>query len=601
MYDLLRPFCFYTLNRLPWSVITFACFLVASVWSFPMAGQKKKHLQLLYLPGNQIVQVGMVDTFLVKNRVAEALSDALVAGYTAASVDSLHCKADSCTGTIFKGEKYRIRTITMTEEQQALLESSGVRLNKIESKPFDSTTVRYLLNAAVEAMVNNGYPFGNAMLAAARFSGNDFSATLITEKGPFIVFDTIFCKGRATFPPWFLYRLLQVRKGAPYTHNILALAEQRTGELPYCTQTQRPTIRFHDSRADLVLHLDKKRANRFDFLIGFLPQARNAASSLVLTGDFLAETHNLLNYGEYTFMQVKRINAGMVEMAIKSTVPYLGNLPVGSHVDFRMFKNKSLTLDLHLDAGFQFYVFRATQLKIFGSYRSSSLIQIDLETIAQSGTLPARLDTRYSGLGTSIQNSHLDYRFNPYRGFQLDASLNLGARKILPNRQIIDLAGFGASYDTINTSTFQAEILGNGSWYIPLGKRLTLKTGFQAALKYTATGLLTNELRRLGGNKTLRGFDEESLFTDKYLIGTAELRLLLDQNSYLSFPFVDAGIVHLPGKDGGSSLFVTGLGLGLNFGTPAGVFNLAFAAGNSRDLPISLANTKIHFGYVNLF
>jgi hemolysin activation/secretion protein len=44
-----------------------------------------------------------------------------------------------------------------------------------------------------------------------------------------------------------------------------------------------------------------------------------------------------------------------------------------------------------------------------------------------------------------------------------------------------------------------------------------------------------------------------------------------------------------------------GLGLGLNFATKAGIFNVSFAAGSRLNNPIDFNNTKVHFGFISLF
>jgi len=49
------------------------------------------------------------------------------------------------------------------------------------------------------------------------------------------------------------------------------------------------------------------------------------------------------------------------------------------------------------------------------------------------------------------------------------------------------------------------------------------------------------------------------------------------------------------------SIPVLGLGMGLNIGTSAGVFNVSFAAGKQGDAALDFSRMKIHFGYVNLF
>jgi len=113
--------------------------------------------------------------------------------------------------------------------------------------------------------------------------------------------------------------------------------------------------------------------------------------------------------------------------------------------------------------------------------------------------------------------------------------------------------------------------------------------------------LFDNELFRIGGNRLLRGFDEQSILTDFYAIATAEFRVILDQNSFLSFPFIDYGRVNSL-RDGNRSWENTiGAGIGLNFATGAGIFNVSFAIGRRDDVPVDFSNAKIHFGYVSLF
>ena len=57
------------------------------------------------------------------------------------------------------------------------------------------------------------------------------------------------------------------------------------------------------------------------------------------------------------------------------------------------------------------------------------------------------------------------------------------------------------------------------------------KTGY-----LESPGVFENELYRIGGLKTLRGFDEDSIFASFYTIGPLETRYLLERNS--SVPIV---------------------------------------------------------------
>jgi outer membrane protein assembly factor BamA len=109
-----------------------------------------------------------------------------------------------------------------------------------------------------------------------------------------------------------------------------------------------------------------------------------------------------------------------------------------------------------------------------------------------------------------------------------------------------------------------------------------------------------NELYQIGGIKTLRGFDEESLFASGYAIGTVEYRFLLSRVSYL-FGFVDGAYVERKSNLDQNGKFYGGAGLGISLETKTGLFSLAYAAGKRPDVPINFREAKIHFGFITLF
>ncbi|MBK8568141.1 MAG: BamA/TamA family outer membrane protein [Saprospiraceae bacterium] len=84
-----------------------------------------------------------------------------------------------------------------------------------------------------------------------------------------------------------------------------------------------------------------------------------------------------------------------------------------------------------------------------------------------------------------------------------------------------------------------------------------------------------NEQFRIGGNRLLRGFDEESVFATLFAVFTLEYRLLIGQNSYF-YTFGDYGYVE-DKRIGQPSRYDNPLGFGggLTFETSAGVFGIS--------------------------
>ena len=133
--------------------------------------------------------------------------------------------------------------------------------------------------------------------------------------------------------------------------------------------------------------------------------------------------------------------------------------------------------------------------------------------------------------------------------------------------------------------------------YFPLGKASVFKTAINGGLLQSPQ-IFRNEMFQIGGYKLLRGFDEESIFTNRYIVGTLEYRYLIDLNSYFAV-FSDIGnasnsILHT------NYSYIGGV-FGLAFQTKQGIFNISYAAGKRNDLPFNLRESKIHLGFVSLF
>lgn len=545
--------------------------------------------------------VNITDSLKVASVIQNHLNQLYASGFIYAVTDTSFCKSDTCRTIIFRGHKYVISDIILTDEQKAIIESSNIK-KLPKGKSLDSLSIYNFLNTIVQHLVNHGYPFARAKLSEVTVHEGAVTSNLLVNKGRYIVFDSVVLKGKLDMPPVFFSKLLDIRTGRYYDHDKVIKAQAKLKNLSFISLQSAPYVRFINDKASVVLPVDPKAASRFDFLIGVLPQTVGGVRKWAITGDLIAEMNNAFHAGEYIFFQFKRLQADNLELIIKNNIPYLFNLPIGSHLDFKIYKNSNQNIDTYLDGGFQWLYNGYNSIKVFGSYRASSLLEINLDQLKTIKKLPAKLDFSYSGIGAGINIDHLNYKYNPTSGFASAFTTVVGRKRIIPNRQIVDLEGFANSYDTLKLKTLQAELKADFAWYTGVRNWATIKMSIQSGLLFNENTLRTNELMRIGGNRLLRGFDEESLLTDFYGFGTFEFRFIFDQNSYMSLPFVDIGYVNLRDNSGIAHLTpVIGLGLGLNFGTKAGIFNLSFAAGRAAPNPLDFGRMKIHFGYVNLF
>ena len=111
--------------------------------------------------------------------------------------------------------------------------------------------------------------------------------------------------------------------------------------------------------------------------------------------------------------------------------------------------------------------------------------------------------------------------------------------------------------------------------------------------------MFLNELYRIGGLNSIRGFMESSIYASTYSIASFEYRFVFERNSAL-FTFFDAAWYEKKFEDYYYD-YPMGFGFGLFFKTKAGIFTISYAMGQQKNENLNIKNAKIHFGFINKF
>ena len=273
--------------------------------------------------------------------------------------------------------------------------------------------------------------------------------------------------------------------------------------------------------------------------------------------------------------------------------PFLFNTSFGLDGTFELYKRDTLFLNLRGVLGIQYHLIGNDHIKIFADIRSTNVLAIS--TLASTATLnPDNVDSRTQLYGFGYRMQRLDYRLNPRKGFDLYAEASAGTKKILPDASVEQ-----TRYDGLKINSFQLNAVLQASYFIPIPNRSTILIRGNGGYM-RSDNLFESEAFRIGGLKTLRGFDEESIYATLFGIGTIEYRFLLDPNSYL-FAFFDGAYYENRATNKHITDRPFGFGLGISFFTKIGVFSLNYALGKQFDNPIDFRAGKIHFGVVSYF
>lgn len=607
------------------------CFYLFAVTTLPLHAQRSLHLHIppsdsalfaqnirsfeplpQMLPGNVAV-FAKVDSAtmlaLGKNLVTHFQQKA----FWGASIDSLTTESDSVlSAVLYLGPQLRwMRLNLQSGIDNNWLQSAGYREKKYNGKLLDYPTLLSLQKGLLEQAENNGYPFAQVGLDSFGIDSTGAVTGLLTlTRGRYVTFGDLRVQGDLKLPPAYLPNYLGLRSGTPYSRaRVLRLRDQLRGLL-FLESTANPTVSFMGNEAYVNLFLNKKRAGRFDFIVGLLPQpnASEGSKKLLLTGTLSAAFQNALNLGERFSVELERLRPETQKLDLQVSVPYLFGTPFGVDGRLNIFKRDSSWVDAASDLGVQYLFAGGDYVKMLWETKSSSLQKVDTLAVIQTRELPSVVDLRQNGFGLEAGINRLDYRFNPRRGGAFSLRTVAGFNDILRNSQIENLKDpedpsfdYASLYDSVETRTARYRFDARGEYYIPFAARSTLKLGVRAAGVFSETPVYNNEQFRLGGNKLLRGFDEESLFATRYAVATAEVRLIIGLNSFLS-AFTDYG--YLENISSSSRVFLRpwGFGAGLNFETGAGIFGISVAAGRSdAGQSVDLRATKFHLGYVSLF
>ncbi len=536
-------------------------------------------------------------------KTSEFINKLRANAFLEASLDKIEFKDSIASVHIHQGPQYKIAQIKIPPNQKELLDKAGFRTANLLNKPLDLSEFSELFESVLDQLGNNGYPFSSVGFSNYSIEEAQFSGEIEIEKGPYILMDTFNLFGLNLINPKFLYNYLEITPGDPYDASKILKVKNRINNLPFLKLSEDPTITFLPGKAMLNIKLETINASRFDFIIGVLPNS-NAARPYTISGDINFQIQNKFQQGEQLAIKFERLKPETQKMDIQFQYPYLLGLPFGIDSEFNFFRNENQNRDVNFSFGVLYQLGANRFLKAFWNRNTSRLIEINTLSLLSTRKLPSSLDIAVNNFGIQSQWQELDYRFNPRSGYQVVMRGTAGTKTIIPNNNIISLSNeqvnFQTAYDTLDLSTYQFKADVDLQYFFPLFKRSTILTKVAGSKIFSKQSVFRNEYSRIGGNQILRGFDEESIWAEFYVVGTLEYRLLLTRNSFVS-TFFDYSIRQNKYETGFEWDNPYGLGAGFSLETGAGIFGISVAVGSQKGNALDFRNTKTHMGFISLF
>lgn len=524
-------------------------------------------------------------------------------GYLASSIDSTVSDTSQTVVYIYVGDKFENIVLKNGNVDPMLLTNAGIKSAVLGGKKIPIGDAEVVKAKILQQCENTGYPFASVKLDSFTAFQNSYSAKIYLQKNELITYDSIQILGKTKTKKVFLRNYLGLKVGKPYNESNVKKIQQRLNELQFVESIQPRTVLFQNGKAKVNLYLKDKKSSQFDFLLGLLPGA--SGKKLLITGEARIHLFSLFGMGEEFYLEWKKLQPKTQQLDVRLVYPYLLGLPLGINAQFQLYKRDTSYIDINGDYGVQYQFVGSNYLKASLRQKISIITNVDTAYIKQTRSLPRNLDISTNEFALEYFLQKLNYRFNPVDGYVLKVSGSAGLKKIKRNNNIIGLydevtgRNFDFLYDTAHLKTFQFRIALAFDKYWKLAPRHTIKTSFEGKY-FFSKNIYENEKYRLGGVNSLRGFDDQSIFTPYYAMANIEYRFLLSKNSYFS-TFFNAAVVQDTRVGKGPVDFPFGFGAGAAIETKVGIFGITYAMGKQLDNKITFKSAKIHIGYVNYF
>ena len=512
-------------------------------------------------------------------------------GFNSASLDTIFVENNTFFASIYVGDKLIIKHINIEGMEKEELQSMKLNSAIFKQKSHPIDTVFSYSKMIANKLWDTGYPFAITKISNITPSDSGYTATILVEKNNFILLDSIIVAGKLKLGKSFLYGYLGLKRRKAYNESVMRQVPSRMQELIFADITQPPSVSFSEKKAALYLYANKQKTNQFDGYIGIVPKDETSGKVL-LTGSLTMDLYNVFTVGENLRFNWRRVQVLSQNLEIHTDFPYLFYSAFGIDGTFTFEKRDTTHININFALGVRYYLQQRNYVRAYYQFNNAHLINnTSLETITQ---LPDNIDYNSHLYGLEIVFSKLDYLFNPRKGYAFSFSTAVRQRNIIKNNKIAD-----SLYNGMSLSSMQLQLIGTSDFYFPIKNRwiwyLALKAGH-----VQASQLFENEIFRLGGLKTLRGFDQQSIYASTYGIISNELRFILGKRSYLQV-FFDVAWYECRLNSGYRSDIPFGFGAGISYDTKVGIFAFSYALGKQLNNPIRLNSGKITLGYAVLF
>ncbi|MEE2800591.1 MAG: BamA/TamA family outer membrane protein [Bacteroidota bacterium] len=421
-----------------------------------------------------------------------------------------------------------------------------------------------LLKRITNSFSEQGFVFTETKLLFLKETQDTLFSRLTSSTSEKRRIDNIEVKGYKKFPKKIIKSQIIDKS---FTPKLSTAINKKINSIPFIESTRNSELLFQENSTTLYLYLKKKNINTAEGLLGF----NNNNGKLELNGYLDLYLENNFDAAERFQLTYRNDQEDQTRVHSAFTIPYVAQSNFGLGASLEIVRRDSTYQRNNFEIG--------TSYKI--DWNNTITLNYESQNTTDSGTILSlnNLETDRSGLniGYRLEKWSTDLLHRQNLIFQL--KIGTGTRELPEDKE---------NYLNIDATITKLWHLSNRSKILSSLKSQILKTD----------KIQFNELYQLGGNNSIRGFNQNSIDSSQYATLLLEYRYNLSPTLYIN-SITDAGIFQSFIDD--KAEYLTGFGVGVGILTNSGILSLNIASGNFGDANFNLTNLIGHIEYKVLF
>lgn len=428
--------------------------------------------------------------------------------------------------------------------------------------------IEIIFNEISENLSKKGYPFAKTKLINYnQIDSKTIKSEISVDYGVKRNINKVIIKGYEKFPQKFINNIFLNNKNEVFDIDKISEKVKILNNLRFARSAKDPEILFTNDSTSLYLYIEKIKKNSFDGFIAF--DSDENSGKINIQGYANINLINTFNKGEIINFNFRSENEQDRSLNSDLYIPYIFGTPTNLKYGINIVQRDSsfTSNENYIEIDMNFGKVKTG----IGFEKIKSITELFLENIED--------------FDSSLLNIFSEYEKTNYED------------KLIPNNfKLMINYGYGEkvqSENQINFSKFKIEIYKK----FDFSSKLKLKSKFTKE-EINSKNMLKNELLRFGGLNSIRGFEENSIYTNSYLMLNTSLNYYINDTIYI-YTIFDLANYKNNVDDFEDDLYAGGIGFSAT--TENGIISVNYSKGNSWGNKFNLKNAKISINFVTYF